>query len=419
MLDEVYLRIPDLRAGVDAVNTKLDIDSAVHRTYLTTCEAISTFLDTGKTLIAIKQLNDATQQTLGTRLEQIAFDLMKVGDRGKRTDDENLLVDIYFQSKEMKPPIVENLAKENAQRSPVMRRLLSHLLSDTLSKNELTNAFSLGKRGERDQAVTYLGFIQPDLFRAQLEQGRQWKDPTVPGGHGEFTHRIQWYMITQSLPKPQKGWRTFYQWVGQWKHTQSVSTDPAKEVASWLKLGLWDALVDRNRWDRANTNGPYNTSARKDFRSPESLHTHLISTDNEVNWLLNAFLTARAKNRAPMIETTKDGLTPQAIVARGQYLARKWYGVPLEQLDENKAYTIAYYLFDIWNPSAILEPEKIAEREQRAATNGKTWFQTKLGELSLKKQNGSTDDELLLELITLEAKIATEDALAAVLDVNV
>jgi hypothetical protein len=414
MLEEVYPRIPTLQTGDDTVNADLNINEEVHKQYLVTCEALSQYLEKdAKRFGAIKKLNNAMEQIILKKVEAKILELMQSGDFTKRTEEEQLLVKSFTDNSIIKPLIEKNLALTNDQRSDFMRQLLSHLLSDTLSANELSNNFSLGNRGERKQAVTYLGFIEPDVFRAQLVAGRQWKDPTVPFGHGEFTHRIQWYMIIQELAPPQQGWLKFYQWVGKWRHAKQLNTDPAEKIDFWLKLGLWDALTDRNKSDRANANGPYNTKDSKDFGSPENLHPYLMSADNKDNWLVHAFITAREKNRAPMFETDRDGiLTKQAVLARGQYLARKLYGSPLEQLDQKMAHAIAYYMLGIWNPYPILEPKDIAKRKQKELTEGKVWFESKLNQLQLDKQNKvKNDSDLTTELIVLEGAIAADIAL--------
>ena len=79
---------------------------------------------------------------------------------------------------------------------------LQHVLTTVLTKHEKELGFAIGhdSRG-RESAPTYLGYVEPEEFRQRLQWGMQFKDPTVPGGHGEFTHRIQWYLITKELQR--------------------------------------------------------------------------------------------------------------------------------------------------------------------------------------------------------------------------
>ena len=83
---------------------------------------------------------------------------------------------------------VTELMKDHKKKLP---GYLQHVLTSVLSKHENDLGFKLYGEGENLAAATYTGFVEPEEFRQRLTQGMQFKDPTVPGGHGEFTHRIQ------------------------------------------------------------------------------------------------------------------------------------------------------------------------------------------------------------------------------------
>jgi len=248
--------------------------------------------------------------------------------------------------------------KDPDNRNPDIKKITTHLLSDVLSANEAKFNFSLCSKSGRPhgQAVTYLAFIEPDLFREQLRKGRQWKDPTVPGAHGEFTHRIQWYMITTTLQPPGAGWSAFYQWIGTIKHVSDAKlaskmiTSSAKSIfketkgfkeceaqdkEDWWNLGFWDALVDRNPSSKPYEFGPYNTDDEQDFRAPENLAPYLEKKVQGCD-LLQAFLEGRAKKR-----TSRNG---HPITPTGNYLARKLYNLPLINLDEKRQDILALLL---------------------------------------------------------------------------
>jgi len=132
--------------------------------------------------------------------------------------------------------------KDPDNRNSEIKKITTHLLSDVLSANEAKCKFSLFPKGVRPhgQTTTYLGFVEPDLFRAELTKGRQWKDPTVPVAHGEFTHRIQWYMITTTLQLPQGDWTAFYKWIGTIKHVSDerlieYMTNEFKAFSEWVE----------------------------------------------------------------------------------------------------------------------------------------------------------------------------------------
>jgi hypothetical protein len=159
------------------------------------------------------------------------------------------------------------------------------------------------------------GVLQPDDFRAVIADRMPFKDPTVPNGHGEFTHRIQFYcLMGAGLALPAgRSWADFYEWVGRRKHA-AASDSPT--------LGLWDALFDRNMVGRDGVNGPYNTTAMEDLRSPENMHERMTRALKGQLPLLSALLKAReAKREASLIRQDPGALR--------DYLARKLYGAAL------------------------------------------------------------------------------------------
>jgi hypothetical protein len=198
-------------------------------------------------------------------------------------------------------PKTEYLVDEFSTRCRRLPKFLQHVLTTVLTKHEKELGFAIGSdsRG-RECAPTYLGYVGPEEFRQRLTEGMQFKDPTVPGGHGEFTHRIQWYLITKEVKPPEGGWVEFYKWIGEIKHTVEPDEDKGNPSRKdyWKDLGLWDVVVDRNKSDRANANGPYNTARETDFRSPENLHHYIQQTLPQTCPLLSSFISRRESKRA-------------------------------------------------------------------------------------------------------------------------
>lgn len=194
---------------------------------------------------------------------------------------------------------------------------LQNLLSTVLARHETASGFKMGARNRtwspnQPTSLLITGVLQPDDFRAVIADRMPFKDPTVPGGHGEFTHRIQFYcLIRSALALPAgKTWADFYAWVGQRKH---------RAGADYPDLGLWDALFDRNKEGSDGLNGPYNTVTLEDFRSPENMHEQMTRDLKVQLPLLSALLKAReAKREASGIRTDEAELR--------HYLARKLYG---------------------------------------------------------------------------------------------
>lgn len=123
-------------------------------------------------------------------------------------------------------------------------RLLSSILSET----------EQGPRGGfkvlADGAVKiYTGFLSDKAFAAQAEDPSQWKD-LVASDHGEYTHRLQWYIVMKSaLP------------------TVASFGDVFLEINK--RPGLWDYLFDRSAGQAPRR---YNDD---DFRGPEALNAYL------------------------------------------------------------------------------------------------------------------------------------------------
>ena len=208
--------------------------------------------------------------------------------------------------------------KDHKQKLP---GYLQHVLTTVLSKHESDLGFKLFGEGENLAAATYTGFVEPEEFRQRLMDGMQFKDPTVPGGHGEFTHRIQWYLITNNLKEPPGKWVEFYKWIGTVRHTQAVQGDKP----AWKDQGLWDVPVDRNQKGSARKNGPYDTGENSDFRSPENLHDYILTTLPESCPLLTSFMSRRELTR-------KDSGLRLSEVAIREYVAKKIFGAGYDRL---------------------------------------------------------------------------------------
>ncbi|WP_442807887.1 LirA/MavJ family T4SS effector [Trinickia soli] len=180
---------------------------------------------------------------------------------------------------------------------------MQNLLTTVLARAESQHGFCLGGAQnstgvQRPAALLLTGVINENKFRSLLRQQMPFKDPTVPYGHGEFSHRIQWYCVikrAQAFDTQGIAWADPYEWVGTQAHTQAQNWDEE----GWANDGLWDALFDRNKYGRDGFNGPYNTAALTDFRSPENLHEHLTTHANMKTDcpLLSTFLAVREAKR--------------------------------------------------------------------------------------------------------------------------
>jgi hypothetical protein len=163
---------------------------------------------------------------------------------------------------------------------------LRHLFSRELMALEIRLGFNTFQCAAGERVQTYIAFLNADSFRAQLKLGHHWKDPGVPGNHGEYTHRLQWYLLANALKDVVK------EPVKQFMRIGGV-IDPNKENAP---SGLWDALFDRN-------DGEGSTKFKvqgnvTDCRSPESLTKFIVDDVNADKWpLVHWYIKSRMKKR--------------------------------------------------------------------------------------------------------------------------
>ncbi len=173
---------------------------------------------------------------------------------------------------------------------------LKHLLSQELSQWEIQwgfNSFAVPaaageaavqyRTGEKVQ--TYAKFISANAFRNEVQLKRHWKDPSIPGMHGEYTHRLQWFLIGIQLRGDIK------------RQVSDVFSEIGRVTWDKGSLGLWDPLCDRVSEGVGGENFSV-AQAVLDGRSPESLTKFIVDPDNEPKFpILHWFITSRLKKR--------------------------------------------------------------------------------------------------------------------------
>jgi len=133
------------------------------------------------------------------------------------------------------------------QSKQLFSKLLTTLFSDFEKKLFETNP------------LLYVANVDPVDFRSNVNKGYGWKDPAFPGDHGEFNHRLQWYLIHSArIIADDESFVKLYQFMGRQEIVYQVKRD--------ITLGLWDAI-----FDRAGNDSPFQPISAEDFRSPETL----------------------------------------------------------------------------------------------------------------------------------------------------
>lgn len=135
------------------------------------------------------------------------------------------------------------------------------------------------------RAPALTGFVTAADFRKFLFQyAYHWKDAGVGWNHGEFTHRIHWYLVLEELKakpnwlanKPLDLFRACA--LPQWRHAKATDK------------GVWDDVFD-------------DLASKDTFRSPETLHKFLKgaaapeSPEHKPLWLLAQLIMGRAAKR--------------------------------------------------------------------------------------------------------------------------
>ena len=294
----------------------------VHQKYLPDYAAIGSFLsDLERVEPPLSDLETALAEVMFTKLgynSSAAGKLLK----GARRD--------YYvkQARGQFGGWQSRLEARNASR-PVKKDLaFSKLLSDELSRVETLHGFRLHQDENGHPKAQMIMPLKAEEFRAQLRDRRPFKDPTIGADHGEFTHRVQWYLIAtaQVVTKPGEA----YSKIGEvpW----SVSGN----------FGLWDALCDRQPEGAPGLPDlfPFYKEGIHDFRTPEALLTWLCQELQQRTYpLLAGFLKARKEKRA--FVTEMDSFKDPLVL---RYLSRKIFDRPYEALPQQQQEYVAGFL---------------------------------------------------------------------------
>ncbi|MFO7856165.1 MAG: LirA/MavJ family T4SS effector [Paracoccaceae bacterium] len=134
----------------------------------------------------------------------------------------------------------------------------------------------------------------PDFRKYLFQYAYHWKDTGVGASHGEFTHRLQWYVIVEHAAAS----------TGFLKH-EPLELFAACAFDRWRfekvpNRGVWDLIVDRTGEDETT------------FRRPEFMHRFLIDAadrkhpDHEALWLLAQLIRGRSDKRRIEMEAAAE-----------------------------------------------------------------------------------------------------------------
>ncbi len=243
--------------------------------FLIKCCAISEFLAGGPDKVAksLKKLENAL--------------LVKVGSETKKNDAKS-----YFGNWKAR------------QSNKSVKGEYSKLLTQVLTQTEKGAGFNVLADGS---VKIYLGFLSNEVFAKQATIASHWKD-LVATDHGEYTHRIQWYLVCE----------------GDLKEFSNKTEFAESFIFINSIPNLWDYIFDRVR-----QGDPPRRHGELDFRGPEALNSYLCSVEAAKSYpLLSSFLSHRKDKRIFQFDDNKN------VDAKKDYVAKKLYSKSYIELNE-------------------------------------------------------------------------------------
>jgi Family of unknown function (DUF5636) len=203
--------------------------------------------------------------------------------------------------------------------------------------------FNTTSAAHPDGEVMLTGFVAPRSFeQLLLQQARHWKDPGTTLDHGEYTHRLQWWVICREhetrgpyrlAGEPVDRFRQMPKYISQhWRANYLLAAGADEDMAKGQK-GLAPEYTQRTMWDYLFDAVPTNdyraatTPGTDTFRSPQNLNRYLTSPEALKQYpgvlLLHCYLVNRYNKRA-----RQPGL--QTVDAYTEVLCAKW-GISQEE----------------------------------------------------------------------------------------
>lgn len=242
----------------------------------------------------LKQLNDEMQKILDHRLADIRVRIVKeVGGTIAHDALNDLLGTLAgVRQNRFGAPLDSPKALPLAK---LAKELFSKLLSDVLGRWEHETGFDVDHSwgvGARRPVDILIGNPK-SLFNQQLESGRPFKDLGAGPQHGEFTHRIQWYLAGNSLAGTKVGdvYKDIKRWISRdqlLSHKDNLSSPTLFSATGGHKRYLWEYLFDRDG-EPANATTVAFLAKQGDFRGPSNLANYLRESPNDSTYPLLAW----------------------------------------------------------------------------------------------------------------------------------
>jgi hypothetical protein len=198
---------------------------------------------------------------------------------------------------------------------------LQHLVTREFADEENRAGLAKWNKNGEPYQVMVMGPFSGEGFLRNLQLGRHWKDIVNPN-HGEYTHRLQWYLIGKGAGVSRVG--DVFRNIGSAQPAQ-YAPYPGAPKEAYLMYTVWDAIVDRlpDTDPRAKDKSfPFIGQNVLDFRCPEYFLTWLCDQQDRYP-ILTSFLKGRKQKRLKQDLDFSD------------YVALKVYGEPFNKLAQN------------------------------------------------------------------------------------
>jgi Family of unknown function (DUF5636) len=215
---------------------------------------------------------------------------------------------------------------------------LQHLVTLEFADGEKSAGLAKWKNNGEPHQVMVMGPFSGQGFLRNLQLGRHWKDIVNPN-HGEYTHRLQWYLIGKGAGLSGVG--DIFRKIGS-AEVAEYAPYPGAPKEAYLMYTVWDAIVDRlPTTDERAASFPFVAQNSLDFRCPENFLTWLCGQEDRYP-ILTSFLRGRKEKRlAQNLDFS-------------EYVALKVYGEPFNKLSQNLQESITEF---VQSGTAVKDPK--------------------------------------------------------------
>ena len=210
---------------------------------------------------ALRQLESDLEEEFDARLERLGINFQHEYQQPNNAKTLNWYKGWLFIAH-------EQLAGAKPREDELLERrayqLFKKLLSTVLARNEMQHGFRL--EAESDKIPIIIG-LDGRAFNQLLKDRKPFKDIGAGPEHGEYSHRIQWFLVSRCGQLAHEVGE-IYEKVRQWSTLEEY-------VGLGRKSYMWEFLVDRDGVPSNAASIPFKTEEQTDFRAPSNVNRAL------------------------------------------------------------------------------------------------------------------------------------------------